>query len=79
MAVSSITIRVDFDDDAQVWVAQSDEISLVTEADTFEILYRKLPDLIQDVLADNRDVRAGQDVRFELVTHSHSSPRIRVA
>jgi hypothetical protein len=78
-AVSSLVIRVDYDEEAGVWVAQSDQIPLVTEADTFEILYRKMPDLIQDVLADNGDPRAGADVPFELVTHSHSQPRIRVA
>jgi hypothetical protein len=77
--MSPITIRVDYDEDAQVWVAQSDEISLVTEADTYEIMYRKLPDLIQDVLGENRDARAGGDVAFELVTQSHSLPRTRVA
>lgn len=74
-----ITIRVDYDEDAQVWVAQCDEIPLVTEADTFERLYRKMPDLIQDVLGENGDPRAGAEVPFELVTHSHSGPRARVA
>ena len=77
--MSPIIIRVDYDEDAQVWVAQSDEIPIVTEADTFEILYRKLPDMIQDVLFDNGDPRAGKDVPFELVTLSSSLPRLRVA
>jgi hypothetical protein len=77
--MSPIIIRVDFDGDARVWVAQCDQIPLVTEADTFERLYEKMPDLIQDVLAENGDPRAGADVPFELVTHSQSSPRIRVA
>ena len=77
--MSPIIIRVDYDEDAQVWVAQSDEIPIVTEADTFEILYRKLPDMIRDVLLDNGEPRAGKDVPFELVTHSSSLPRMRVA
>ncbi len=47
-------------------------------ADTFERLYQKMPDLIQDVLSENGDPRAGADVPFELVTHSYS-PRVRVA
>ncbi|HEY8332430.1 MAG TPA: DUF1902 domain-containing protein [Tardiphaga sp.] len=75
----SLIINVEYDEEAQVWVAQSDTIPLVTEADTFEILYRKLPDMIQDVLFDNGDPRAGEDVPFELVTHSSSLPRMRVA
>jgi len=61
-----IIIRVEYDEDAHVWVAQSDEIPLVTEADTFELLYSKLPDMIQDVLSENADARAGQNFPFEL-------------
>jgi hypothetical protein len=65
--------------EAHVWVAQSDEIPLVTEASTFEALCKKLPSLIQDVLGENGDSRAGQEVPFELVTQSHSAPRAEVA
>jgi hypothetical protein len=72
--MSPIIIRVDYDEDAQVWVAQSDEIPIVTEADTFEILYRKLPDMIQDVLLDNGDPRAGQEIEYALATHSQCRP-----
>ena len=74
-----LIVSVDYDEEAQVWVAQSDTIPLVTEAYTFEILYRKLPDMIQDVLLDNGDPRAGKDVSFEFVTQSSSLPRMRVA
>lgn len=74
-----ISIRVEYDEDARVWVAQSDEIPLVTEADTFELLCSKLPDMIQNVLSENADARAGQDVPFELITHSQSLPGQRVA
>ena len=66
----TLIINVDYDEEAQVWVAQSDTIPLVTEADTFEILYRKLPDMIQDVLLDNGDPRAGQQIDYELITQS---------
>ncbi|MEA2894457.1 MAG: hypothetical protein QOJ84_72 [Bradyrhizobium sp.] len=77
--MAAILIRADYDDEAQVWVAQSDEIPLVTEAVTFEILCQKLPSLIQDVLGENGDVRAGKDVPFELTIQSHSAPRAKVA
>ena len=79
MEMAAIQIRADYDDEAHVWVAQSDEIPLVTEAATFEILCQKLPSLIQDVLGENGDARAGQDVPFELITHSRSAPRGKVA
>jgi hypothetical protein len=38
MEMAAIQIRADYDEEADVWVAQSDEIPLVTEAATFEIL-----------------------------------------
>src|SRR3954468_7234693 len=59
--LAPILIRADYDDEAHVWVAQSDEIPLVTEAATFEILCRKLPSLIQDVLGENGDAGAGKN------------------
>jgi Domain of unknown function (DUF1902) len=77
--MAAILIRAEYDDEAHVWVAQSDEIPLVTEAATFEILCQKLPSLIQDVLGENGDARVGQDVAFELITQSHSVPRAKVA
>lgn len=77
--MTAIVIRADYDEEAHVWVAQSDEIPLVTEAATFEILCQKLPSLIQDVLGENGDARVGQDVAFELITQSHSLPRAKVA
>jgi hypothetical protein len=60
-------------------VAQSDEIPLVTEAATVEVLCQKLPALIQDVLEENGDPRAGTDVPFELLIQSHSAPRAELA
>lgn len=47
--MAAILIRAGYDDEAHVWVAQSDEIPLVTEAVTFEILCQKMPSVIQDV------------------------------
>lgn len=74
-----IIIRADFDDEARVWVAQSDEIPLITEAATISDLFSKLPSLIQDVLDANGDERAGSSVPYELVTHARAEPRTRVA
>jgi Domain of unknown function (DUF1902) len=68
--MTAIVIRADYDDEAHVWVGQSDEIRLATEAATFEILCQKLPLLIQDVLGENGDARVGKDVPFELIIQS---------
>jgi hypothetical protein len=67
MEMAAIQIRADYDEEAHVWVAQSDEIPLVTEAATFEVLCQKLPSLILDVLGENDGARAGKDVLFELI------------
>src|SRR3977135_3651289 len=77
--MTAIVIKADYDEEAQCWVAQIDDIPLVTEAATFEILCQKLPSLIQDVLGENGDARVGQDVPFELIKRSHSLPRADVA
>jgi Domain of unknown function (DUF1902) len=50
MNPSMIIIRAEWDDEAQVWVATSDDIGLVTEADSLEILRAKVPAMIADLL-----------------------------
>jgi predicted RNase H-like HicB family nuclease len=45
-----IVVTAAWDDEAQVWVAESDDVpGLVTEADTLEALRRKLPGMIADL------------------------------
>jgi Domain of unknown function (DUF1902) len=39
--------------EAQVWVAQSDDIGLATEADSIDILRNRIPDMIADVVEDD--------------------------
>ena len=73
--MSPIVIRADYDKEARVWVALSEQIPLATEAATISDLWSKLPDLIQDVLDENGDSRAGSEVPFELITHSHTRAR----
>lgn len=45
-----IRIKAEWDDEASVWVATSDDIPLVTEAPTLEALEARLPGLIQDLI-----------------------------
>lgn len=77
--MSPIVIRAGYDDEAGVWVAQSEEIPLVTEAETISDLFSKLPNVIQDVLDANGDVRAGSAVSYEVITQSWAKPTARVA
>ena len=46
----SIIVRVEHDDEANVWVATSDDIGLVTEADTQEALLKKATAMIIELL-----------------------------
>jgi hypothetical protein len=49
-----LTVSAVWDDEADVWVAVSDDVpGLVTEADTFPELRAKLLDLIPELLAEN--------------------------
>lgn len=61
-------IHAEWDDEAQVWVATSDDVpGLATEADTQEQLIAKLKTLIPELL-DANGIDAGADVPFELLT-----------
>lgn len=47
----TIIVRAEWDDEAKVWVATSDDIGLVTEAETLEALRPKVIDMVTDLLA----------------------------
>lgn len=47
-------VRAEWDDQARVWVATSDDVpGLVTEADTMELLFSKLEIMVPELLAAN--------------------------
>jgi len=71
-----VRISAEYDEEAKVWVAQSDDIPLVTEADTVEQLLAKIPGLIQDLVEDG-DTR--DNIPFRLNFHAESSVPIRAA
>jgi predicted RNase H-like HicB family nuclease len=49
-------VKAQWDDEAEVWVAESDDIpGLITEAATMEYLIKKLKILIPELIAANRD------------------------
>jgi predicted RNase H-like HicB family nuclease len=60
--VSPYRIIVEWDDEAQVWVASSDDVpGLATGADTFEDLIAKLKIVIPELLVENGLLPAGTD------------------
>ncbi len=61
-------IRAEWDEDAMVWVATSDDVpGLATENDTLEGLIEKLKVMIPELLEANGAAREG-DIPFEVLT-----------
>ena len=64
----SLFIRAEWDDEAAVWVATSDDVpGLVTEAATIEALMEKLRVMVPELL-DANGYPDGGDVPIELLT-----------
>ena len=72
-SMERLIITATWDPEARVWVAESEQIPLVTEAPTLDALVAKLPGIIQDLLDDD----AEPDVPFELVARVDESVLVR--
>ena len=71
-------IRAEWDAEARVWVATSDDVpGLSTEADTLDALSEKLETLVPDLLEEN-GITPTHDVPFELLARRFSVVRARV-
>ena len=72
MGPKQITVNAEWDPEAKVWVATSDDVpGLITEADTIEALAEKLSVMIPELLEAN-GVLAGNAVRevpINLIAH----------
>jgi predicted RNase H-like HicB family nuclease len=65
-------IRAEWDDEAGVWVATSDDVpGLATEAETIEALTLKLQSMVPELLEANGCLDT-QDVPFELLARKFS-------
>jgi hypothetical protein len=79
MAAMVYHVRADWDSEAGVWVATSDDVpGLATEASTIETLTEKLRTRIPELLKANELVSGDQPraISFELT--SHRQERIRL-
>jgi hypothetical protein len=80
MGEFSYHIHADWDPEAGVWVATSDDVpGLATEAPTMEALAEKLRTMIPELLEANQLLSSGQSdaIAFELT--SHRQERVRLA
>jgi len=68
LPMKSLFVRAEWDDDACVWVATSDDVpGLATEAKTVEGLMAKLEIMLPELL-DANDGFGEKEVPFELLT-----------
>jgi predicted RNase H-like HicB family nuclease len=77
MAQKPLFVRVEWDEEAHVWVATSDDVpGLATEEDTMEGLIEKLKTLIPELL-DVNGVEQGYEVPFEVLTRRFEIAKFR--
>jgi predicted RNase H-like HicB family nuclease len=68
MTIKPLFIRAEWDDEAQVWVATSDDVpGLATEEKTIEGLIQKLKIMIPELLEAN-GTKMKQEIPFELIS-----------
>ena len=68
-------VRAEWDEDANVWVATSDDVpGLATEAETTEALVEKLKVMIPELLEANGESEV-TEVPFELLTRRFETAR----
>ena len=72
-------VRAEWDDEAKVWVATSDDVpGLATEAETMEELSKKLEVMIPELLTENWYLDAGE-ISYELLARKFSVTQATLA
>jgi len=80
MAAMVYQVQADWDPEADVWVATSDDVpGLATEASTIEILTEKLRTIIPELLKANQIVSDDQPKAISFELTSHRQERVRLA
>jgi predicted RNase H-like HicB family nuclease len=72
MGTKQITVNAEWDPEAKVWVATSDDVpGLITEANTVEALAEKLSVMIPELLEANRALvdSAVRELPISLIAH----------
>jgi len=70
MVADTYHVQADWDPEAGVWVATSDDVpGLATEAETIEALTEKLRTIVPELLEANRILPSNSAISFELTSH----------
>jgi len=77
--INSIEIKAEWDPEANVWVASSDDLpGLVTEAETVEALQQKLAIMVPDLLEANGSTATEiRSIPMNLIAHREAMISIR--
>ena len=81
MQTKQITVNAEWDCEAKVWVATSDDVpGLINEADTVEALTEKLSVLIPELLEANRTLEGNtiREVPITLIAHREQLVSLRL-
>jgi hypothetical protein len=72
-----LIITAMWDPEAQVWVAESEQLPIITEAPSLDALLAKLPGMIQDALEDSvPNAPAAAPVPFDLLARVDESAHV---
>jgi predicted RNase H-like HicB family nuclease len=75
MTMKSLFVRAEWDEEACVWVATSDDVpGLATEAETTEALMAKLKVMIPELMEAN-GYGDGEEISFELFSRRFETAR----
>ena len=80
MGPKQITVKAEWDPEAKVWVASSDDVpGLITEAETVEALAEKLSVMIPELLEANGTLAgsAARELPISLIAHREQLISIR--
>ena len=78
--IKSYFVRAEWDADAGVWVASSDDVpGLVTESETLEALDAKLQTLVPELLEANGCLPTDNIIQVELLARRFSTTKLAVA
>ena len=77
MRIPTFHVRADWDPEAEVWVAISDDVpGLGTEAATIEELLENLRMILPELLEADEALPAGSAFAFELTSHRREQLRL---
>ena len=80
MEVTHILVKAEWDPEARVWVAESDDVpGLITEAEPSEALLAKLRILIPELIAENGCTFSKNPIELSIQYHREDKTVLHIA